>query len=247
MIDSKRGYIAVPRGFFDDERFKSEPMSEREAFLWLAKEAAWEARTVRRGATSIGLKRGELVHSTRFMAKAWHWSEARVRRFLARLKNGALIDARPSRDATHITIRDYEQFSLGRRANETESDAPNDAQATRTKPLNHYTNHEASRRGEAEEAPTPAGTIFRSGVKYLTDSGTPEKHARSLLGMWRKKYGDDGVIAVLSDAQREDPSNPVPWIIAALDKRRQPGRANAPSAYELAYSALDQWEKGTIQ
>jgi len=149
MTNTSRGYVAIPRELFDDPRFKAEPYTERLAFMWLVAEASWRDRQVRNLGPSIDLKRGELMCSNRYMAKAWRWSEARVRRFIARLQIDALIDARPTQIATHITIRNYDQFSLARRTAETETDAPTDPSVTQIKNNNHSTNQEFSRREQA--------------------------------------------------------------------------------------------------
>ena len=53
--------------------------------MWLIAQAAFKPHRKRVGRVVVDLARGQLAHSTRFMAKAWKWSEASVRRFLAKL------------------------------------------------------------------------------------------------------------------------------------------------------------------
>lgn len=127
---SERGFIAVDRDVFDHPIFAKEPFTEREAWLWLIAEAAWSDRRIRVGSAVVELSRGQTAHSLRFMAARWKWSEARVRRYLGRLKNDAMIDAVATQQSTQITICNFDKYQMGRRTNVNEPDAPNDATAT---------------------------------------------------------------------------------------------------------------------
>lgn len=128
------GRIALDRGFYNcpdnHPAFKNEPFTEREAWVWMLGEAAFEACERRVGRTKFRLERGQFAAATRFMAARWQWSEARVRRFLERLKTKErMIDARADADATVITVCNYDDYQFGRRA----ADAPSDALPTRSR------------------------------------------------------------------------------------------------------------------
>jgi hypothetical protein len=143
MTDKPRGYIAMPRSIFDDKAFAQEPFAEREAFLYMVAAAAWRKRRDRIGRAVVDLNRGQLAASNRYLATRWGWSEARVRRFLARISkrrtsdaandaqsdapSDALIDAVSTRDVTIITIRNYDDFNKSSPPETFESDAPSDA------------------------------------------------------------------------------------------------------------------------
>lgn len=103
-------YVAISRDIWNDPDFPDEPMSQREAFMWLVAEAAWKPRKVRRANAVISLQRGELAHSIRFMAEAWGWHRARVERFLKVLKNRDSIETRTETGVTVITICKYDKF-----------------------------------------------------------------------------------------------------------------------------------------
>src|ERR1700681_859870 len=113
-----RGYIAVNRSLFDDSTLVSAPFTELHVFLWVISEAAWQPRTVRCGRALVHLERGQLAYAARFLAEKFGWSEARVRRFLKRLskrsakahENDARIDVLGMREATLITILNYDTF-----------------------------------------------------------------------------------------------------------------------------------------
>ena len=65
--------------------------------------------------------------------------------------------------------------------------------------------------------------IFKTGVAILTEAGTAEKQARSLIGMWRKRYGDPAVLAMLGRCPR-NLSEPKEWITKALQTEAGNGK-----------------------
>jgi hypothetical protein len=152
---SERGYIAVDRGLFDHPTFAPEPFTEREAWVWMIAEAAWKPCKARVGRAVIDLERGQLAFATRFLATKWRWSESRVRRFLARLTADALIVALATREATQITICNYDKYQQMRRADDAENDARTDE-----KPPQRRTNNQSSslrsEDPEREKARAPA-------------------------------------------------------------------------------------------
>lgn len=62
--------------------------------------------------------------------------------------------------------------------------------------------------------------IFDEGLPWLVRrSGLPEKQCRSIVGKWLSEYGDDAVLAALTQAHNENPIDPVPWIVAKFKPR----------------------------
>lgn len=106
------GVFAVSRGVFDHVFFSPEPYTEREAWLWLVGNAVWKAQRVRVGRSIYDLKRGQCVYAERFLAVKWKWSKSRVHRFLERLKIEAMIEPLADRNATIITICNYDKFAF---------------------------------------------------------------------------------------------------------------------------------------
>ena len=107
---SDAGYFAVSRRLFEHDFFAAEPFTEREAWLWLIREAAWKRTSVRVGRGRITLERGQCAASTRFLAGAWQWSHSRVVRYLKRLENGNMILSEIGTLATQITICNYNDY-----------------------------------------------------------------------------------------------------------------------------------------
>lgn len=106
------GTFSVSRKIWDHEEFIPSPFSEREAFLWIISEAAWKPRNKRVGKIVVSLDRGQLAHSTRFLAEAWDWSHSKVRRFLDRLEKRHMIDRITDTGVSVICVTNYDTYQL---------------------------------------------------------------------------------------------------------------------------------------
>jgi hypothetical protein len=127
-------YIKVARGWFDHPFFANDPLTEREAWMWLIEQAAWKKRVFRIGKHVVPVERSQLACSERYLAAKWQWHASKVRRFLVRLENEAMIEAYSTRDHTIITICNYETYQGERSADEAPTEAPaeHDRSATET-------------------------------------------------------------------------------------------------------------------
>jgi hypothetical protein len=110
-----RGFIAVARGILDHPVVGAgKSYSDFEAWIWLLTEAVWKPRRIRvtngRAVGTVELKRGQLSHSRSYMAKAWGWSEKRVRTFLYRLETDRQIVRQTDHLQTVISICNYDLY-----------------------------------------------------------------------------------------------------------------------------------------
>jgi hypothetical protein len=119
-----RGFFQVDRGVWSHPVFVAEAFTEREAWLWLIARAAWKPNGVRVGQLLVHVERGQLAVSSRYLAEAWRWGKSSVARFLTKLNDAGMIEARHGRDATVITLRNYEKYQLGGVAPVAENDGP---------------------------------------------------------------------------------------------------------------------------
>lgn len=120
------GFYFMHRGWQDHPVFRGEAYSRRDAFVWLIEQAAFKPTRVHMPQGEIVLDRGQLGHSLRFMAKAWKWDEAKVRRFLSSLRKAKIIDAHTDAGQTITTICNYNKYQ----AQQSDADAATDADAT---------------------------------------------------------------------------------------------------------------------
>src|SRR5436309_2192341 len=103
------GFFNVSRKIFDHPMFGDEPLTRREAWLWLIAKAAWQPHRIHvRNGRSVGLitlHRGQLSHARSHMQKSWKWtSEKKVRTFLARLERDGMVALQTGQLQTVITI-----------------------------------------------------------------------------------------------------------------------------------------------
>ncbi|MBP2290743.1 hypothetical protein [Azospirillum rugosum] len=104
------GFYLMHRGWRGNPAFQDDPCSEREAWVWLIEEAAYQDRRVRIGKVVLDVKRGQVAVSTRFLSEAWKWSHSKVRRFLDRLEKEAMIGTETDTGVTVITLCNYERY-----------------------------------------------------------------------------------------------------------------------------------------
>lgn len=121
------GWISIERDLFKNEFFASEPMSEREAWVWMIAQAAYTDTRHRVGGAMLPVPRGSFMHTLRELMSAFGWnSDTKVRNFLKRLESDEMItrEVVGSRNApkTHVTICNYNEYqSYGRTENARET------------------------------------------------------------------------------------------------------------------------------
>lgn len=146
---SATGFYLMHRGWQHHAVFRNEAFSRRDAFVWLIEEAAFDERKVHAPKGIVTLHRGQLCHSTRYMAKAWGWDESKVRRFLASLLDAEIIDAATDAGQYVINLRNYAKYQAG----SVESDAASDAEMTQQRRGGDAKKKEG-KEGKEESSPT---------------------------------------------------------------------------------------------
>jgi len=104
------GFFLLHRGWRSNAVFQDEPCTEREAWVWIIEETAYQDRRLRIGKVMVSVQRGQLAVSTRFLSEAWGWHHSKVRRFLNRLENERMIDTHTDTGVTLITVCNYEKY-----------------------------------------------------------------------------------------------------------------------------------------
>jgi hypothetical protein len=164
---SDQGVFAVHRGIFDHPMFAPEPFTEREAWLWMLSAAAWADKRVRVGRALIDLKRGQLAFALRFLATKFQWTDSKVRRFLKRLESDAMVTVSATREATQVTICNYDQYQFGRRTGDAQTDAQTDEPPTHPRRKEEETNNSITKIDKIAE---PRASNFTEGSKALASS-----------------------------------------------------------------------------
>lgn len=121
------GYIKLSRKFFSNDMWnEARTFSSCEAWLDLIQSARFEAtpRMESIGGREVSYTRGQYPASIRFLSKRWHWTERRVRTFLAYLKRENMITLSQDQGMNIITLVKYNEYN-GNPADST-SDTTND-------------------------------------------------------------------------------------------------------------------------
>jgi hypothetical protein len=199
------GWFRIHRGWRDCDVFEDEPMTEREAWLWLIEHAAWKplSRTTAKG-ERVSVQRGQLHVSLRALGTAFGWGKNKVSRFLDRLQAAKMVDQSTGQSGSILTICNYAIYQdakeEGGTASGTAAGQPRD------------THKEGKEDSVPDGTADPAKQLFDLGVQVLTSTGTPADRARSIVGRWRKEFGTGETIAALLDAKARGISQPVEWI-----------------------------------
>jgi len=68
----------------------------------------------------------------------------------------------------------------------------------------------------------PADPLWGTGLAFLIRKGLDNATARRFLGKLKKEIGDIKAGAILVQAEAEDVSDPVPWLMAASQRASKP-------------------------
>lgn len=120
------GFYKMNRGWLEHPALSKDPFDRRSAWAWIIEHAAWAPVGVCAPGGFLKLDRGQLSYSLRYLAKAWKWDEARVRRFLGRLEQEKMITCVIAAGRSVVTVCNYSTYQDG----QSFGDAPTDAAPT---------------------------------------------------------------------------------------------------------------------
>lgn len=78
-----------------------------------------------------------------------------------------------------------------------------------------------SQPGEAPAEKPPPDPIFGTGLELLVGKGVTDRSARSFLGLLRRDVGDLVTGELLAEVERQDITDPIPWLRKAAESRKQ--------------------------
>ena len=229
-------YYRMARGWMEHPMFgRPQPLCRQAAWAWCIEHACWKNRRVNIKGKTLTLRRGQLVASQRYLAKAWRWSRPKVERYLCVLRAEQAIETGTEAGETILTICNYEKYQLTPNQAEPATDPATEPGASqhraRTVPKENK-----GKEGNEGNGSVPYGTagggfspgqgkinlaevVFNECLDYLIAHGVKEPQGRSLLGRWRRDYGAGNTIEIVADASEKSVSEPISWITAALRKR----------------------------
>lgn len=248
------GFVALHRIATEHPLFAAD-VGRFGAWCWMVAKACWRPTRFNVSGKVIMLERGQLCYSVRDLADAWGWSKSAVDRFLTRLKTETMIETQSGTGRLVITICNYERYQDRSDSTGTPSGTPSGTAAGQQRDIKEQGNKRtkvseeanASSGADAPQPEEPVGrtdlfgsppgptaadvqkAIFATGRSILKAAGHDDRHAGSIIGRWRKQYGDPAVLTALSRCQVEQPEVPVEWVTKALQhqENRSSGGSHA--------------------
>jgi hypothetical protein len=129
-MSAGRKFVVYPDGWRDHPALtmRGDFYDRRSAWAWLMDDARYKDGVVNVAGQDIELRRGELAHTPRFMARAWGWDDKTVRNFIRILEQASLISVRNSAGQKVISICNYGEFSASGANVSAPVSAPNSAE-----------------------------------------------------------------------------------------------------------------------
>lgn len=214
------GWIALHRGWMENPIFDSaQPLSDREAWLWLIERAAWKD-CGRRGPKGerITIKRGQYHSSLRTLGSEWKWGKNKVSRFLERLESEKMIGTVAGQSGLLVTICNYDKYQSVVEGDGTESGTvagqSRDTQEQRKQGKQENHHQAASAKNDAGE---PDFDLAQLMSRCCDAAGMPTpdpmrefaKHSKALAAVqgWRDAgIGEAAMLAKIGEVRRRAPS-----------------------------------------
>lgn len=113
MAKTNRGWIMLYRDIQQTAIWTTnKPFDERSAWIDMIMMANHEDKEIILRSGRKVIKRGQFHTSIYNLAKRWHWSENRVRRFLGTLNECTMAHTDRTTDGTTVTIVNYNKFQV---------------------------------------------------------------------------------------------------------------------------------------
>lgn len=113
MADKKKGYVPIYRTLKDNWLWQDEePFDRRSAWIDLLLSVNHEERKILINNQVVVIKAGQKWTSYRTLARQWHWSKDRVKRYIKLLKSDGMIYTDETRCGTLLTIVNWDSFAI---------------------------------------------------------------------------------------------------------------------------------------
>ena len=169
------GFFAVFKDVFDDPIFDTkEPMTEREAYLWLCRNAAWKDTTHRVGSEVVDCPKGSVFITLRDFMTTTSWgSDTKVRNFLQRMEDAGLIErstyGKRNARKTRVTICEYAEIDTSApEENAPKTHRERTKNAVKEEGNNKQTSEAKASSDIAPAAPLPANDLSEAVATYNT-------------------------------------------------------------------------------
>lgn len=167
---SKVGYIKLHRKCLDHWLYNSEPFDKWHAWEDLLLNANYDTgKTIYKGEFQV-IKPGQIMVSDNYLAKRWHWSRGKVRRYIDILEIDGMLKQKRTPNGTSLTIENW-GFYQGRSTSRSTSNGTTDGTTDGTQKKNIKNNKNSTSHGVAPSVVPPARAERKVGEVIVDDDG----------------------------------------------------------------------------
>ena len=179
-------FYKMERGWQDSGVFNNEPYSERDAWAWMVGAAEWRdnAKPIAINNKPVKLKRGELSHSLRFMARKFHWGTGKVDRFIKKMILWEMLKIVTVTETGQNILRvcNYSKYQDATKPSETPNETDIDTGAGQARNRGGTKKKKASNKEEERKEKSECSENFlefwKSWIPYKTGKG-PKQDAKT--------------------------------------------------------------------
>lgn len=186
-------WVRVQTSIFEHELFTAEPLSQREAWLWLIANVAWKETRHRIGNDVLTVPVGSMFITLRGLQAAWHWgSDKRVRTFLSVLERENMIETKTDAGKTQISVCNYSRYQDGGRTEDAAGTQPGRTEDALKTPVHQDTNtslRSVNKRGT--RLPDDFEADFDVAAKQGFNRSQAEFEFEKFKDYWNAKSGKD--------------------------------------------------------
>ena len=197
------GWFAVQRDFFDHKLFKKEPFTEREAWLWIIANAAWEQTTHRIEREVLIVERGSFYCTQRELAQRFQWGTTKIRNFLKLTQEQNMLVINNETKKTLVSVCNYEEYQSKQNNDKTTTKQPSSENKTTTKQrqntkeeINNLTTNNITKDNKNIDDQKPI-SLFEDFWEAFDD----KRGKANALKVWKSKNLDEISYDVISGAK----------------------------------------------
>ena len=135
---SGNGWLRINRKIREHWLWKDKPFSKGQAWIDMLLRASWEDKKELVGNTVIEIHPGQFITSEKTLMADWGWSKEKVRKFMMTLESDHMIDRKPDRKQTTVTIVNWGSFQIPQTTNQTTNQTADRPQTDRKQTTNNH-------------------------------------------------------------------------------------------------------------
>ncbi|QQV76515.1 DUF1376 domain-containing protein [Sphingomonas aliaeris] len=169
-------------------------------------------------------KRVRIVLAPFFEIEGGYWTQARLskeKEYVAKRSAKAQANGKAGGIANSLKNKDRGQATLVANGEQTDSKPASEIGSERVPPIPTPTSV-SNDTGAAAPEIDPVKLLFDTASALLKDAGSNDKQSRSIVGKWRRQFGDEKAMSAVLAAKSRGVSEPIEWITKRLNTLQEP-------------------------